>query len=257
LGHIAEMQRARDDISRALKIKPNAHFNREKYQLMAMEWIIATKKSHSTEAFSDFIAEQKNAGIGEKAVQGMSGLVVLGNAWESADIFEALASELGTLHRSNFGYLAQLRCRELLASGRRSFSPDVDGMTQYPLSHLYPAPGNTLLLEAKYRELRSEADAWQKRRTDYMMVRLRSGRHPDTDATFWNDYHETPAPSLDPPWSATAPHVLANFLVHRQPLLGLFCFLTALIGTPIVLWRFSAWAYRRLGFGPPVAEKRG
>ena len=37
---IGEMKAARDNIKRAIQINPDAHFGREKYQLMAMEWII-------------------------------------------------------------------------------------------------------------------------------------------------------------------------------------------------------------------------
>ena len=36
-----------------------------------------------------------------------------------------------------------------------------------------------------------------------MLVRLDQGKHPDTDPQFWNEWKETPAPSLavPEPWS--------------------------------------------------------
>ena len=38
---LVEVEAARDQIARALEINPDAHFGREKYQLQALDWIIA------------------------------------------------------------------------------------------------------------------------------------------------------------------------------------------------------------------------
>jgi len=40
---IDELNEARDHIARAIEINPDAHFGREKYQLLAMDWLIALK----------------------------------------------------------------------------------------------------------------------------------------------------------------------------------------------------------------------
>ncbi|MCX5659303.1 MAG: hypothetical protein NTW19_06215 [Planctomycetota bacterium] len=40
-GKLAEVEKARDYIARAIELNPNAHFGREKYQLKFLEWIIA------------------------------------------------------------------------------------------------------------------------------------------------------------------------------------------------------------------------
>ncbi len=42
---IAEVKYARDEIAKALEINSDAHFGREKYQLMAIDWIIDPPKS--------------------------------------------------------------------------------------------------------------------------------------------------------------------------------------------------------------------
>lgn len=39
-ARIAEMKQARNHIAKAIEINPDAHFGREKYQLLVMEWII-------------------------------------------------------------------------------------------------------------------------------------------------------------------------------------------------------------------------
>ena len=40
IAPIEEVKRSRDEIAAAIKINPNAHYGREKYQLTAIEWII-------------------------------------------------------------------------------------------------------------------------------------------------------------------------------------------------------------------------
>lgn len=54
-------------------------------------------------------------------------------------------------------------------------------------------------MDEAYKTLRAEADEWQAQRTAYMMRRLKAGRHPDWDKTFWNEWQEPPAPSLYAP----------------------------------------------------------
>src|SRR5262249_35087201 len=103
---IAEVQSARDEIAEALKINPNAHFGREKYQLQAIEWIMTAPKVVRDESKDTWPQEVKASMLGidrfgnlppeqaHDAVRGWSGLIVLGNAWESVDVFNALAFAL-------------------------------------------------------------------------------------------------------------------------------------------------------------------
>ena len=53
--NIGEMKRARDEIIRALQIKPNAHFGRERVQLMVMDWTLATKKGKANKTLGEWI----------------------------------------------------------------------------------------------------------------------------------------------------------------------------------------------------------
>jgi tetratricopeptide (TPR) repeat protein len=64
---LAEMKQARDYIKRAIQIKPNAHFGREKYQLMTMDWIIATRERKGSGAgrLGDWISKRDNWGWGD------------------------------------------------------------------------------------------------------------------------------------------------------------------------------------------------
>ena len=140
-------------------------------------------------------------------MRGLAGLVVLGNAWESVDVFHALnvalqPDSLGFEKgreggRNTLAYLAWLRCRELIDAGKGSMLPDApEG--RCPQGDAPPARfrAGRQAARAGVRDLRAEADAWQVARTAFMTGRLNEGRHPDTDPHFWDGYTERPAPGL-------------------------------------------------------------
>lgn len=215
---IDEMKAAAGHIRKAIKINPNAHFGREKYQLIAMEWILAgAPGSHSAPGdflrwriFDDIEAKRRVADEYRDAPAGLAGLVVLGNAWESVDVFHALAEALARERKYKPAYLAELRCVELIDSGANSLQ-EVDPAELRRLI----ARGIAILeedkpsLRAKFRELRADADRWHEERTEFMLAKLHTGSHPDWDANFWDGYRERPAPSLNVageqnPWTLPA-----------------------------------------------------
>ncbi len=217
-GKLGEVKAARDQIAKALEINPNAHFGREMYQLQVLNWIIEPPASENlqflpnilgwaADAFSD-LADPQQA---DDAVRGLSGLVVLGNAWESVDIVYALSIALqhDTLGfakdrnggRNSLASLAWLRCRELIDDGKRSILPDAPKgeALKAKLSRpdfLHDGFLHDGFLDQAFVKLRVEAAAWHKARTAFMTGRLQQGRHPDTDADFWTGYTEKSAPDL-------------------------------------------------------------
>lgn len=215
--HIGEMKQARDEIRRAIKINPGAHFGREKYQLKAMEWIVAPSKIPAKPALGevpDFLGlhkqtydyapknELERLGYGD-AVRGLTGLIILGNAWESVDVYHALKNAMHIDHRSTLVYLSKLRLQELIRDGRHSLHPQAPTgpklatliASQEP-SGYDPAGTPPKELDNIYRRLRDEADAWHARRTEYMTARLKQGRHPDWDSRFWDEWNDPGPPSL-------------------------------------------------------------
>jgi hypothetical protein len=228
---LGEMRTARDHIARAIALNPNAHFGRETYQLQIMDWLIdsraaaparspaATKTGNADRyrdtSLSHYLRDRRKtvavppngANASDAAIKGLAGLIVLGDAWESVDVFAALAGLLGGQHAS-LAHLAKLRCREIIYQGRRSLDPQAPQTSDTLAAYLRVQPEQSYGLDGKQREhnarrypvLRREADARQKRRTDYLLARLRTGRHPDTDPAFWNGWRDTPPPSLEGPW---------------------------------------------------------
>ena len=217
---IAEVQKARADIAEAIKIKPDAHFGREKYQLQVMDWIIKgrpfyvpanilDKRSGMADTGHDTTPEQDSdaflsAHLGEQAdkTKALCGLITLGNAWESLDVFQALGDSIPFEGGSRLYPLVKLRCDEMIDSGHHSLIPG--SPTNGSLKDFITI-GNAfepVMDEDKriFHRLRTEADHWQKQRADYMMARLTTGHHPDTDPAFWNEYHDAGPPAITDSW---------------------------------------------------------
>jgi len=184
-GDLTELKRARDHIARAIELKPDAHFGREPVQLVVMEWLLDGRK--------ESLASYRQALDTNDAIEGLAGLVVLGAAWESVDIFDALGALAKQRNIRELEAFSALRVAELQKAGRKSLSTE-------PLSS-QKEPSEWL--QERYKLLRDDADLWQKERTEYLVARLNAGRHPDTDPTFWNDWHPRPMPFLHRPWYVT------------------------------------------------------
>ena len=216
---IGEMKTARDMIAQAIQDQAERAFWPRKYQLMAMDWIANpyekdAKGKPYAQTLADFMSNSNSLAYGS-SITGLSGIVVLGNAWESIDIFHALSGALAGNDKATLQYLAILRCRELMTSGKKSLLPDDksapslearlridDESLNYVgnLAGIHINLQNQAAIETVYKRLRTEAEEWQTHRTSYMMARLKAGRHPDTDKTFWKDWHDTKPPSLDVAW---------------------------------------------------------
>lgn len=252
-GRIAEVEAACDEISRALRINPEAHFGREQYQLLAMRWIVDPPSGSRTQylpnllgwSFHDFEGGETKPEEADAAVRGLTGLIVLGNAWESVDIFHALnialqRNSLGFERgryggRNSLAYFAWLRCVELVDLGHGSFlpaAPSGEGLKAMLYQPDFSKPD--LLLDPAFRQLRAEADAWHAARLAFMSQRLDAGRHPDTDATFWEGYVSPPAPELP---RLSVPEAIDAWQDRRLRWLGL-----VVIGIPCV---HLGWAISR------------
>jgi len=189
-SRLGEMKTARDHIARALAIKPDAHFGREAYQLRVMAWIVDPPAFGPGAASLPTLLDGKPYDPAE-AIRGLAGLIVLGNAWESVDVFNALAQALDSYGNQQLGHLARLRCLELIAAGHHSLLPDAPrGSTLRSLierenfRHLGVADvGRTA---QSFREARAAAESHHSSRDAFMLARLLEGRHPDTDQLFWS-----------------------------------------------------------------------
>ncbi|MEZ6090856.1 MAG: hypothetical protein R3C05_23110, partial [Pirellulaceae bacterium] len=223
----------------------------------AMQWIVDPPSISSSEYlpnllgwnFDDIYGEFTEPEEADEAVRGLAGLVVLGDAWRSVDVFNALnvalqRNSLGFERsrdggRNSLAYFARLRCLELIDSGYGSLIPDAPSGED--LKAILHEPGFVrpeLLLDTAYRKLRAEADAWHDERAAFMSQRLEEGRHPDTDPDFWKGYVARPVPKL--PTTSVPDAYKAR--QHRIVMVVA----SVMIGVPIVLTTYVAtWWIRR------------
>jgi len=222
-----DVESAREHIAAAIEINPEAHFGRESYQLLAIDWILdppvmtgelpsmldatPTARTNGHTGPTNPRGDPATMFGVDGAVEALCGLVVLGDAWESFDVFYALGIWLDQDMAAPLALLAQLRCAELLEAG---------GTTLYPLDvsgGVTPDPGSrpdSLAIRfigeptataadvgLFYSVARQEAREWHALKTEFMLSRLREGSHPDTDPGFWDGFNEPPPPTL--PGAAT------------------------------------------------------
>ena len=247
-----------EHIKRAIEINPDAHFGREKYQLLAMEWIISppTPDEPDHDVNPSGTIFDKLDGIDRPrpytirtttewrpdAPDGLAGLIVMGDAWQSVDIYNALGVALQAHGHTSLDRLAILRARELIQSGKQSINeqlraddPNLDKAVERIDSFL-TRPEQ---VDRFYTKARAAADDWHAKRTAFMMERLESGRHPDTDATFWDGYRETKPPRL--PGSLKSGE--QRFATNSVLALGLVVLIGIglIVGAIVIIMRVSRW----------------
>lgn len=164
-------------LEEAVVINPDAHFGREKVQ-------IALVQDRIFEIETGFGSTEVDL-TREEIQEGVIGMMVLGNAWESARVWSWL---LGTVDRRD-GNVADLIVRRI-----REIDPEFTEsrlILPKPLirGHLQPTLEKG---EEVFRLLRENGDEWAKKREEFLMAGLSAGRHPDVDEDFWKGYDEVP-----------------------------------------------------------------
>jgi len=264
-----DLHAGREHIRRALELNPDAHFGRERYQEFALTWLITLPTpeepglSLGEEPWTLFDAcppelrptlrmdgrvtstyFDPNAA---KATTALAGLIVLGDAWQSVDVFNTLARSLELQGHASVAYLAALRARELALAGRRSLHPEFTAADPQlagrlaDFEHIVDAQA-LRTVERFFAKARAEADEWLAARTAFVLSRLDEGRHPDTDATFWSGYSST-SPPTPPGALISGGEQLNRKITGALVLLGLG-FATVVVA---VILRVRRWLRERRG----------
>ena len=176
---LSDVERARDHITRAIDINPKAHFGREVVQLRLIEWLIAGEVPQ--DAYEGLYPGEGYEERSGKIVDGLVGLVELGNAWGSVDVFYAIGDE-AQWYEGTIAYLAWLRAEELVDAGSSGLLTSAESLEI--IEHV--RDGEHLLhkematdVEAWWREARASADARNAAREAYILERRDGGTHPD------------------------------------------------------------------------------
>lgn len=190
---LSDLAKAEELIAAAIEHNPDAHFGREKYQLMVIQWLQEGPGDDLNGPAGDFLVNHPKSEI-EGALQGYLGMIKLGSAWESIDFFNTIAELTSAEGNRVLAHLASLRVQELQDAGRSSLHPHTDALTFR--RHAGTSRERGQQVEDWYREARKAADQRQESRWAYLRQGLDEGRHPDTDPDFWKGWKEPKFPAL-------------------------------------------------------------
>ena len=211
----SDLKTAIADIDTAIKLKPDAHFGREKAQL---EVLRAVSEGAPIGMMVSSVLGRKDAEVG------LVGLIMLGAAWESPDIVAALAYVLSrTSGSSSVMSIAKMRYDELLKAGKKPLTSTAEQDLQ-SVSGAKAGPLGERGIADQFRELRLAADRRHNQRTAFLLAEMKKGRHPDTHADFWTGWKEPTMPKPNTGWALPR-----SFGSHGMSPLSLFLF-----GTPVV-----------------------
>ncbi|RYD78037.1 MAG: hypothetical protein EOP84_14775 [Verrucomicrobiaceae bacterium] len=204
----SDLKEATKHIAEAISLNPDAHFGREKYQLKLFQWLQqpaeqndATENPEQNFVGVPYIHRQIDPG-GLKAYpeladaeSGLTGLIHLGSAWESVDVFDALGSVVQADGASSLAFLAETRIQELEKDGHQSLHPS---QVHSRRSHgEYVQSGQ--LLDKWYEQTRGLAKDRETAWIAYQSNRFDQGMHPDTHPDFWREWKDPKFPELPRP----------------------------------------------------------
>ncbi len=234
------------DIEKALIVNPGAHFGRERVQLALMEWARDVNAPGQTfrPSLGVFLLHRfPGRSEEDKIIVGLTGLIVLGEVWESPDVMASFADP--GMFRGTLAYFGRLRATELYQIGKRSLGPLRNTPDNWDVGSSLMMGGYDVPVRKEFRRLRDAADLYRAKREEFMMARLRAGRHPDTDPDFWIGWT---APSFTPrdPVSPIYRHFIDNQYTY------------VVLGTPvaIVLLTFAVVKFARKRFRVWKAVRR-
>jgi hypothetical protein len=202
---LSDLKEATEHIAEAIALNPEAHFGREKYQLKLFQWLQqpAEEDDEGWSPEQNFIELQsverqvESGGLRrfpelKDAESGLAGLIHLGSAWESIDVFDALASVVQADGASSLALLAEMRIQEIEGEGHQS---------------LHPSPVHSRRTHGEYVQSALQLGEWYKKTRElakeretawiaYQTKRFDQGMHPDTDPDFWKEWKDPKFPEL-------------------------------------------------------------
>lgn len=207
-------------LEHAVRVNPDAHSGREWAQIDVAKWVYSETKK-PTGKYPMFLRPAK------ETQAGLLGLVELGNAWESVDVFRmaALQGDPNAL----LNKLCLLRAKELERSGKKSVF-DIPAQ----------APGfKDPILVSSFRSERLRADEWATLFQQAVTETVQEGLHPDvlTDGEGMG-WPEPPMPTLN----YSKRNVMKEFMTVWFPIiLSVVVVLSAIF----VIRKFVLWLRNR------------
>jgi tetratricopeptide (TPR) repeat protein len=245
-AHLTDLETSETHIAAALELNPNAHFGREKYQLMLIRWLLGKSGQFGDRGTANFLnldaTLMMNPSSGssspaelEAARDGVTGLIQLGAAWQSIDTFRALQVCLHSQRAASLAHLAYLRQQELAEAGATSLHPDAEVRAAMKPEGWPDSFHGAEKIDRFYHQARTAAADRDKAWLAYQEERYAQGMHPDTHPGFWSTWQEPAMPAL--------PGISFGHFADRHPSV----FLIALIAAVVLGFTGLLHVLRKLG----------
>ena len=210
---LADLEAAREHIAKAIEINPDAHFGREFVQLGIIDWLLDPEAGNSSNSYygtyptilSGLTPQESehyldsSTNFPEGTLDGLIGIIVLGAAWESVDVFAAIGLLLLDDDHSSLATLCAARIDDLENQGKSTLRPDLyeENQSSFPGKHIL---ASTLVepdrVYSYYKKARVVADEYRAEYSSFIKGKLDSGMHPDTDEGFFDGEPEVHLPKL-------------------------------------------------------------
>jgi len=217
LAKIADAEKGQSLVAMAVKINPDAHSGREWVQ-MDLAAALIRKVKHPSQPLDIQWSRPKP----DDQIKGLVGLITMGNAWESIDVYSLLAKVLSETQRPTMAYLAKLRIEELKKAGKKS----VLGLEDLPLN---PVVRNPNRFEQYFVSTRKRAEVIHAQ-NEAIAQQIRSGGQeadeayefgemlsmktmPEYQLTFWEEHQSTLL--LIPPVFILAALLVSPWIAYR------------------------------------------
>lgn len=181
-----KLERGIAELEEALKINPDAHFGRERVQVVALRALLKHTRGGDLRDVETTLLQATRSP--SESLEGIVGMMAMGGGPDQPDLVGLIALAVHPTH-GNLKAVAKMRYDELRAAGKpAAFDPKVFETAFNPTGVSRPEK-----LRPAFERLRANAEEFRAKRTAFMLERLQAGRHPDTDGDFWDGYREVPA----------------------------------------------------------------
>jgi tetratricopeptide (TPR) repeat protein len=245
-AHAGRFAEALPYLKKAIEINPDAHFGREKYQILLIEYSLA--KPDQVE-FAQYIANNAGIDLSQKeqlqaAVKGVLGIIRFGNH-DNPKVLAALGSLLCFYHGEAPDYDAKaLAARAYLKAANLSKDETQRNrfreLARMAISLQFGLELETV--EAEFRRELDDANKWYEELRQRELDWIAAGT--DVDAEFAKLYAEEPA-SLQTRSEGNLDHTSRHRRGEQRILAlligGPIVLLAVLIGGVFALFRFVAW----------------
>lgn len=257
---LSDLKKAEELIAAAIEHNPNAHFGREQFQLDIIRWFqedefTGIAKFDQPIFDNSTSSHTKNKDVEDSddtKVTGLLGMVQLGGAWQSVDIYRNIHFLLNHEGRNALAYVAHLRVTELRGSGKNSLHPlKVDAAENKQFSaKRFLESGQVREIKSWFKNARKASDQRYEQRTNYMLDKFKTGEHPDTHPDFWNEWDEPNFIGMPGTvnYLLSSPSALVSYILKPFVFMKI---IIALLITAIITLKIKARRKRALGISMP------